>query len=212
MKEETKKEINKLIVEITLKPELAIEGLRIIKDNKGTDKYTWAKALGEIAQEKPDLLLPYFTELQHLLDHPNNFIKWGGIALIAELLRKKEITTSDKSYHEYMHLLEDKSMITAANCAKGSVRILKNQPELEEDITERLLKSTKHDFESKGKLSPECQNIYWGHLLDLFEEYYDLIGDKKRILAFAASCCHNSRKAVAKKAGEFLKKHLLDFA
>jgi hypothetical protein len=100
----------------------------------------------------------------------------------------------------FYELLNDKSMITAANLVGVSGIIAKAKPALQSKITDQLLRidATHH--------GPECKNVIKGHMIRTLSTYFAESPDKKKILEFMKREVQNTRPATRKKAVEFLKK------
>jgi len=183
--------------------------LKIMETDKGSVKFYCEKIIRKIGEKNPEVLDPYFEEIASLLDSPNNFLKWGAIITIANLAAADSEHKFAGIYEKYFSLLNSESMITAGNVVGNAWKIVLKDPGLEKDITERLLGVEKNIYLNKGRPSPECQNIMLGHVLDCFDKYYHLAGDKEKIIRFAAGQTKNPRKSVAQKAEAFLKKNKL---
>jgi hypothetical protein len=64
----------------------------------------------------------------------------------------------------------------------------------------------KAKFLIKGAPSPECRNVAIGHAIKAFDGFFDKITDKAAVLKFIKRQLNNTRKPVAKKAQQFLRK------
>ena len=206
-KEKAAKRIQELADTLLGEPEVIRMYLAEITGNKGTLKYEYEKAIRLASEIDAEALLPFFDELVGLLRHPNNFIKWGAIGTVANLLARSDLEVKKGAYLEYMRLLEDEAMITASNAAAGCLKLIQNHPERVPEITSRLLAMEGQIFLMKGEVSLECRNIVCGHLLELFDQYADSSKDKGSMVEFAMRCKGNSRRAVVRKAVSFLEKH-----
>jgi hypothetical protein len=210
-------EVIRELIESKPKPELFIEKihenndmipalLEIMNDEKGTAKFYAEKALRLLSEKNPDILYPYFDEISEFIDNSNNFIKWGAIITISNLISADKEDKFSKIYSRYFSLLDSDSMITASNVAKNAWKFIIKNKSCEDDITGRLLGTENNIYKNKGEASPECKNIMLGHVLGCFEKYYEFSGNKEKIIEFAKRQTTNPRKAVAKRAEAFLKK------
>jgi len=86
-------------------------------------------------------------------------------------------------------------------------KIVISKPHYEPDITRRLAAVSSVTYYNKGDPSPECNNVICGHVIDSFDRYFTISGQKQEILAFVRAQLGNSRLPVALKAAAFLKKH-----
>lgn len=188
-------------------PSLAEPLLEIVRCDPGSLKYRCSKIIRMTAERRPELVYPFFREIAAWLDSPNSFIRWDGMLTIGLLLAADRDDLFPEIYERFAGLIDDASMITAANAIGQAARMIRTHPALEPDLTRRLLRVAGNTYWYKGQPSPECWNIVCGAALDSFAEYWPQASQKPAILAFAASLCQNSRPAVARKAARFLKEH-----
>ena len=130
----------------------------------------------------------------------------GSIITLSNLASMDKDNRFADVYERYFSLLQSDSMITASNAVRNAWKIIAANPDLEGDVTSRLLRITENTYYDKGQPSPECKNILYGHVLYCFEQYFATSANKERILAFAAEAAGNSRKATARQAEAFLRK------
>ncbi|MEI8201120.1 MAG: hypothetical protein WCG21_13750 [Eubacteriales bacterium] len=202
-----KPDVNDFINKSLSNPETIPVLLEIMKMEKGTVRYYSEKIVRRISELNPLLLYPYFKDIADLINSSNNFIRWGAILTISNLVSIDDENKFDCLYEEYFSLINSASMITAGNVIEGAWKIVLKHPRYEEDITGRFLKVTENTYINKGEPSPECGNIIIGKVIDSFDKYYHLSNSKGRMIDFAASQINNSRKSVARKAAGFLEKH-----
>lgn len=181
----------------------------MIRTDKGTAKFQCEKLLRTLSEENPEFVYPYFCDIAELTDSPNNFIKWGSIITLSNLVSVDKDLLFENIYDRYFSLLRSESMITAANIASNVWKIILYYPHFESDITNRLLNIGENTYFIKGDPSPECKNIMYGHVLDAFDRYFEHSTSQKKMMEFASRQRNNPRKSVAKKAQRFLCKHTL---
>jgi len=131
------------------------------------------KYLRNLSVSQPALLYPYFDAIVSWLDSPNAFIQWGGIFVLGNLVMVDVDRKFPSVFERFFALLNQPAMITAANVAATSPAIIRHHPELEPEITRRLLAVTANTYYRKNQPSPECKNILLGHVLDSLDGYYD---------------------------------------
>jgi hypothetical protein len=146
-----------------------------------------------------------------MLDSENNILKWGAIITLSNMASIDSENKFDKIFKKYFSPITGKTMITASNIIKYSWKITSAKPEMVQKITKEILKAEKTEYENKGQLSPECNNIVCGHAIDSFDKFYEKIKDKKPVIGFVKRQLNNTRKSVAKQAEKFLKKHKIGF-
>ena len=207
----------KLISFLKLKPDLNLFVDEVIQNKSNLDilfeivnteissiKYACSKIIRLVSELRPDLIYPYFENVTKWLHHKNSFIKWDGILILSNL---SEVDHEDKFkavFEVYFGLIDDPQMITAANVIGNAWKIVLANPELESEITRRLLKVPQITYLNKGEPSPECNCIVCGQVLDCFEKYFEHSKHQAEIINFAKSQLDSSRKSVAKKAEKFL--------
>ncbi len=199
-----KEYIAKKIIGLPAEIPRLFEGLN---HDKGSIKFGCDKIIRLISEQKPKLIYPYFNELAKLLDSENNILKWGAIITLSNLVRVDSENKFEKIFKKYFSLITGKEMIPAANVIGNSWKIISAKPELTGKITKEILKSEKSHYKNKGKLSPECNNIVYGHAINSFDKFFDKIKNKKPVIDFVKRQVNNSRNATAKKADRFLKKY-----
>ncbi len=181
--------------------------LEIMRTDQSPVKYTAEKVLRMISELNPALVYPYFDDIAVMLYSDNSFLKWGAIITLSNLIAIDTEKKFDKIYEKYFSFIQSDSMISAGNVIKNAWKFVLANPDAEGDITRRLLATSDHVYLNKGKPSTECSKIIAGGVIDCFDEYFFLSANKEEMIAFAASQRNNTRKAVAKKAAAFMKKH-----
>jgi hypothetical protein len=163
-------------------------------------KYKSLKVLMYLGEQQPNILYPEWDFFVKLLDNENTFLRTIGLTVIANLTRVDTENKFENIFDKYYSLLEDESMINAANIAGYSGIIAKAKPHLQNKITDKLLgiDNTRH--------SSECKNIIKGKAILSFYEYIGEVEDKTKIIQFVKNELKNPRAATKKKAEKFLKK------
>jgi len=181
-----------------------VEALQIEKSSR---KYAYEKALRRMSEMKPELLYPHFDAFVRMLDNNNSFLKWGAIMTVANLTAVDTKKRFEKIFMKYYAPIRGPVMVTAANVIGSSEKIVRAKPVLADAVTKEILKVEKAGYLNKGEPSPECRNVAIGHAIDAFDQFYDRIGPKSKVLNFVKRQLTNSRKQVAVKAERFIKKH-----
>lgn len=189
------------IVSKALKDEETLsEVLKGISSDNAKVKYRCTKVLRNLSQTNPQVLYPKWSFFVEMLESENTFLKSDAIFIIANLTRVDSEKKFERIFRTYYGLLDDKSMVTAANLVKVSPVIAKAKPALQSGVTDKLLSidETQHGF--------ECKNVIKGHVILALAEYFEDSKDKKKILEFMKKELSNTRPATRKKAERFLKK------
>lgn len=199
--------VDLLVQEVIATPGLIDQYLEIINYDKSSLKFGAEKVIRQVSESHPELVYPYFNEISRLTQSENSFIKWGAIITISNLVSVDELKLFPGIFERYFDLLEDRKMVTAANVAGNAWKIALRYPDLEPDITTRLIRAAGNIFYHKGEPSPECNNVMCGHLIDCFDHYFESSKSQQEIIEFVTRQQVNKRKKVATKAKAFLKRH-----
>ena len=179
----------------------------IVLTEKSGIKYKCTRIIRMVSEQKPELIYPNFYSVRKWLYHNNSFIKWDGILTLSNLAAVDFEDRFKEIYQDYFALIRDPHMITAGNVIGNAWKIVLARPELESDITGRLLEVPDITYLNDGELSPECNRIACGHVLECFDRYFDFSGNKSAMINFAKEQLESSRKSVVKCAERFLKRH-----
>ena len=204
-----KSDMNELVTEVLREPAMISELIDIITTDKTSIKFFCTKVIRLTSEQHPDIVFPYFDAIAKLIESNNSFIKWDAIAIISNLVCVDSVGKYDLIHKEYFDLIKEPKMITAATVVGNAWKIVMHKPHFESDITKRLLSVPDILYYSKGKPSPECNNVMCGHVIDCFDKYYLASKSKDEICNFVRQQLGNTRKQVVRKAESFLKKHHL---
>jgi hypothetical protein len=197
------------------KKSVSIESIanKVVKDRKLLDdlidfttsdkpdiKYKSLKVLKFLSEQQPSVLYKKWDYFVKLLDDENTFLRAIGVIIIANLARIDTENKFEVIFDKYYSLLEDESMINAANIAGYSGIVAKAKPHLQGKITNKLINIDKTHHGS------ECKNIIKGKAIISFDEYYDEFENKDKIIKFVKKELKNTRSATRKKAEKLLKK------
>jgi hypothetical protein len=189
-------------------PEHIAELIESIQAPRGTIRFSCEKTLRLISERQPELVYPHFDLFTALLACDNSFLKWGAIMTIANLMAVDSQNKFEAIFERYYAPIPGPVMITAANIIGSSPKIVRAKPHLASRITAEILKVQKAKYRVHGHPSPECRNVAIGHAIESFDQFFDRIEDQPSILRFVKKQFKNPRPAVAKKAAQFLRKHV----
>lgn len=170
-------------------------------------KYVCTKIIRMVSEKEPELIYPYFEILAKWIYHKNSFIKWDGIIILSNISAVDDENKFKDIYQDYFALIQDPQMITASNVVGNAWKIVLAKPELENDITKRLLKVPDIVYLHKGNPSPECNYIVCGQVLECFDHYFNSSENQSEMINFAKEQLNSKRKSVVKTAEKFLKQH-----
>jgi hypothetical protein len=178
-----------------------------LKTEESAKKFAYEKALRFVSERQPALIYPYFDFLCSLLDHKNNFLKWGAIMTVANLTAVDAENKFEAIFQKYFAPIQGPTMITAGNIIGSSVAIVSSKPDLIHKITREILGVEKAEYLIDNSPSPECRNIAIGHAIKALDKIYDKINNKAEVVEFVKRQLKNTRKPVAASAAKFLRKH-----
>ena len=91
--------------------------LENISSDKAAIKFKSLKVLMYLSEQQPEILYPKWDFFVNLLDNQNTFLRTGSAIMLANLTKVDKEKKFEKIFDRYYDLLEDKSMINAANIA-----------------------------------------------------------------------------------------------
>ncbi|MBN2208383.1 MAG: hypothetical protein JW759_03715 [Candidatus Coatesbacteria bacterium] len=201
-----KEGVDCVVEQVIENPEHIQELVHIIETRKGTIRYAAEKVLRLTSERQPALVYPHFDFFADLLDSENSFLKWGAIVTLSNLAAVDSANKFAQIFDKYYSLVCGPNMVSAANVVGNSWKIAQAKPDLSDAIVDEVLKLETAEFMHKGELSPECRIIVAGHAIDSFARFFDLITDKKKVIAFVQRQLKSPRPAVGKRAAKFLKR------
>jgi len=174
-----------------------LEGLTLKEE---TLRYNCHKVLMQISETNGEMLYPEWEYFIELLSSDNSYRKMSAIQIIANLTRVDTENRFEKIMDEYYGLLDDKSMIVAIYVATSSGRIVRAKPQLEREITGKLLDidRTHHPEERKPLIKAGA--------IKAFDEYFPQTADKESIIAFVKEQQDCDSPKTRKLAQSFLSK------
>lgn len=177
----------------------------LLEREKSAVRYLCEKTVRQLSVQSPALLYPYFDRMAALLDSPNNFIKWGFILSVVNML---PVDCEDKWKGiecKYLSFFSAREIPAFGNAVKSLPKLLNVHPELEGQIVPGLLGIDGHVFYHKGQPSQECLNVAKEHIIECFLEIYGSSAYQKEMLKFARDNLENPRAGVRSRAKRFLK-------
>jgi len=165
-------------------------------------KFRSAKVLRLISEKNPKLLYPKIDFFIELLGSENNIIKWNATDTIANLAIVDSKNKFNKIFKKFYGLLYEGSLITASHVVDNSGKIVGAKPNLQNKITNELLKIEKVPLPTE-----ECKNILLGKTIAAFDMYFNQIQNKEEVISFVKMQLNNSRNATKVKAEKFLSKN-----
>lgn len=143
-----------------------------------TLRYNCHRVLMHISERNGELLYHKWDYFVELLGSDNSYRKMSAVQIIANLTKVDTENRFEKIVDKYYGLLDDKSMIVAIYVAASSAEIVRAKPQLEREITNRLLDIDKTHHPEERKLLIKAGAI------EAFNKYFREAADKERIIAF----------------------------
>ncbi|HSN65322.1 MAG TPA: hypothetical protein VLS94_01720, partial [Fusibacter sp.] len=138
----------------------------VIHSDKGTQKFYCEKIVRKLSELAPELIYPHFNDVVRMVESDNKFIKWGGIISLTNLLSEDHEARFRDVFDMYYKLIDSEVMVTAVNVINNTWKIIEYYPDLEKQITEKLLSIESNNYMHKGKISSECKNIVLGAVIN----------------------------------------------
>jgi hypothetical protein len=186
-------------------PEAAAFLLEGMATKKARMKYGCDKVLRELSRKRPELVYPHFDECLRFLSCDNAFLRWGMIQTLPHMAAVDSKGKFRRIFRKYYAPVGGTEMVAAVSAIGGSPRIARALPELRERIVREILKVEKARFEMHGKPSPECVRVACGQALEVLEDLYPLLEDRRNVDAFIRRQTRSTRPAVRKKALRLVK-------
>lgn len=196
-----KQETEKVAEKAVKNPNLLKKLFAGISSTNPKTKFGSAKTLRIISETNPQVLYSKVELFANLLKSNNTILKWMAIDVIANLTAVDTQNRFNGYFEKFYGCFHEGSLITASHVVDGSGKIALYKPELQDKITEELLK-----VEEVPLPTSECRNILIGKAINAFGAYYDKIEDRESVIAFVERQLNNSRHATKTKAEKFLKK------
>ena len=189
--------IDKVAKKVMKDGKLITELIENLKLKNETIRYNSHKILVLVTEQKPKLVYPYWDILENMLEAKNTYWRSSAAHLIANLTLVDSENKFEKIFEEYYDMLND-SIIIAANLTGYSGKIAKAKPNLQEKITKKLLDIDKTKQKHKDLMKYGA--------IQAFNEYFEDINDKKRIIEFVKETLNGDSPKTKKIAIEFLNK------
>nr|MDO8079254.1 hypothetical protein [Candidatus Freyarchaeota archaeon] len=171
-----------------------------ILSKKDTVRYNSFKVFMLLSEGHPEVLYPKWDFFVELLSSDNTSHRNIAVNILANLTGADKENRFEKIFDQYYSLLDDESVIPAAQLAGKSGKIAKAKPKLQTKITNKLLAidETHHEQERKDLIK--------GYAIESLGEYFEQAENKKEIINFVKKQLNCQSPKTRKIAKEFLKK------
>ena len=156
------------------------------------------QALNFLSEKYPESVYGRWDFFANLIRKGNSFHKYIAVWIIANLTKADHENKFEKLFNDYYGLLGDKSVIPAGHVAAKSGIIALAKPELQAEITNRLL-----DIDNTVQ---RHKDLVKSGAIDAFDAYFEKSKDQARIIEFVKAQLNCESPKTRKIAKEFLEK------
>jgi hypothetical protein len=156
------------------------------------------QTLNFLSENHPDSVYGKWDFFANLIRKGNSFHKYMAIWIIANLTKADPENKFEKLFDDYYGLLSDKSVIPAGHVAAKSGIIALAKPELQAEITNRLL-----DIDSTVQ---RHKDLVKAGAIESFDAYFEESTNQERIIEFVKAQLDCESPKTRKIAKEFLEK------
>ncbi len=156
------------------------------------------QTLNFLSENHPDSVYDRWDFFANLIRNGNSFHKYMAIWIIANLTKADPENKFEKLFDDYYGLLGDKSVIPAGHVASKSGIIALAKPELQTEITNRLL-----DIDNTVQ---RHKDLVKAGAIESFDAYFEQSKDQEKILEFVEAQLNCESPKTRKLAKEFLEK------
>jgi hypothetical protein len=167
-------------------------------------RYGCGKVLMDLSKNYPEKIYPYMDYFIDLLDGKYRVLIWNAIAIIANLTKVDTKKKFEIIFDKYFSFINNDYMITVANVVGNAGKIVLAKPNLVAKVTNELLKV--EDIKTSPHLTEECKKVIAEHAILAFNQFFDIVEQKEKVIEFVKRQAKSPRKSLRKKADDFLKK------
>jgi len=165
-------------------------------------KYGCSALLRMISDRKPELLVDHWKEFAKRLSHPNSFIRWDAVGVVANLAGSVNKRRLDTVLERFLEPIQGPTLVEAANAIGAAAKLAERQPKVTAEIVDGILQV------GRAKYDPtESKDIAIGQAITALGAIYGELDDPSRVLRFIRRQRDNQRNATRRKAEKFLERH-----
>lgn len=174
------------------------ELLNTIQTAKGKERYKAFLELLNLAGKSPNGVSPIWDDLVQMLDEEKTDTTYIPMQILGTLAEKGD-KRFIKIFEKYSALLSHKSVVIAPHAAKNLGLIAKSIPELEPQITEKLLNLDK-------LIKTANKGLVYAYAIEGLRAYYKSSKRKEEIIKLVEKQLKSTTPKAVKNAKEFLKR------
>jgi hypothetical protein len=127
-----------------------------------------------ISENSPEILYPKWDFFVHLLESDNNYRKYIGLYILANLTKIDSDNRFETMFDAFFKHLSDDSVMIASHLAKVSGIIARNKPLIQKLITQKLLK-----IDTLGH-TPQHRDQIKAYAVEAFDIYFQDVDDTEK--------------------------------
>jgi len=189
----------KFAIEVSGSEKILDDLLVLIHEKREKIRFNSYETLRVISETNPKRLYPRWQKLEDLLTQKNNYLKFIGINLLANLVSVDTGGLFEKTFEKFFGILKEDVTIAPAYVVRNSWKIVQAKPHLEPQITDMLLRL---DEIHPGKQIAMIK----GEAIETFDRYFETSGNKNGIIEFVKAQLDNPSPKARKLAKGFLEK------
>jgi hypothetical protein len=157
--------------------------------------------LDKATEVNPKIFYKYWEDFVKLLKHRNTYLRQIGIVILSNLTKVDKDNKFSEIVDDYLKCLYDKKILIGVYTVRYLKGIIKNEPEYRGKIIDELL----HHRE-KTSYKEKQEALLDFDILEIFEDNYDKIENKEKIIAFIINKQKSISPKTKKKSKEIIKK------
>jgi hypothetical protein len=158
--------------------------------------------VSKASQEKPELFYSYWHEIASLLKHKNSYHRDIALTILANLTKVDQENLFARIFQDYFEHINDQKFMTGQCCVKNSLQIIRNKPELQNQIIDLLL-----DVDQRCTYPDKQKELLKANVLEVLEETYREASDKKKLTEYANKAVNSISPKTRNKARELVRKY-----
>jgi hypothetical protein len=143
--------------------------------------------VAEASQKRPDLFYPYWPDIASLLNHRNSYHRNFALTIIANLSQVDQEDRFFGIYGDYFEHIDDEKLTTGQCCVQNSIKIIRNKPELVDQIVGLLL-----DLDHSCTYPEKQKELLKSDVLEVLDAAYEQASDRAAVDEFIRACASST--------------------
>ena len=154
------------------------------------------------SHKRPELFYQYWHEIAPLLKHKNSYHRDFALTILANLTQVDQENLFSEIFDDYFEHINDEKFMTGQCCVQNSKTILRNKPELQDQIVALLL-----DVDNQCAYTEKQKELLKCDVLEVLDEVYEEVRDKKGANEFIKAGLSSISPKMRRKAKELVGKY-----